>query len=428
MGKMRYENVWEMTATPENNPDDTGTEVGEDGLSCAIITDLDSITFLVKQGGKYPFRIILNEKDTVWGRFIGRYPKAHFTEGYKKENDGKTLIEIPKFYELVNILMAITPTGVKDSGMINHDIDYFNQVQAYFKPFKSHKAVALMDSLLKKGMYFDIKMDAYAYDFNKQEIVEKKQAYNRIGWSNKNTITDYVSVFEDFAKTANFSVFYTKNKPFYLGLVRAYQDSLGVPEMQKWLNLNFPTMRYNCFKIIFSPLVDADQSTTEFDNDDFKEGQPHVNFPFYWHSKKSKISEKAVNIKRGNIVFTELNHLFENAEFDKGENGRLFGSIPFNLSLWADKNKAAGSYGNPRSCVEEYMNWALVSLRYVDFAPKKDLEILLTGNDDYMNRRGFTKFKAFNRFLVDAYTKRQKGQVVADLYPSIINWFKENNK
>jgi hypothetical protein len=42
--------------------------------------------------------------------------------------------------------------------------------------------------------------------------------------------------------------------------------------------------------------------------------------------------------------------------------------------------------------------------------------------------RGFTKFKAFNRFLVDIYTKRPKGKVVADLYPQIIKWFEDNNQ
>ena len=44
---------------------------------------------------------------------------------------------------------------------------------------------------------------------------------------------------EDFAKKSNFLRFYEQNKPFYAGMIKAYRDSLGVPEMQSWLNRNY---------------------------------------------------------------------------------------------------------------------------------------------------------------------------------------------
>ena len=43
-----------------------------------------------------------------------------------------------------------------------------------------------------------------------------------------------------------------------------------------------------------------------------------------------------------------------------------------------------------------------------------------------MERRGFTYFAPFNRFLVDLYANRRPGETVADLYPRIIAWFAEN--
>lgn len=430
IGKDYYANAWEMSPKPENEPEDIGFESSDKGVLVAVITDIDSIGFVMKQGEMRLFKVILNGKDAVWAKFIARYPKANFTEGYKKANDGKTFIEVPKVYELVNIIMAITPIGIRDSNMIEHDDPYYERVQKAFSPYKNHRAVAVMDSLLKADKYFDVKMDAYAYDFGKNGLLEKKEAYNRISWGNENQLMPYISIVQDFAKKSKFSKFYAKNEPFYASMIRAYRDSLGVPAMQTWLNHNFPSTRYNCFKIVFSPLVSGNQSATEFESNDFKEGQPHVNFPNFWYNPKtSKVSEKSVNLKRGNIVFTELNHLFENPAFVTEANSAAFNSFTFNMPAFADKNKAAGTYNNPLMCVEEYMNWALVSLRYIDFAPKEDWEALFTDLENKQaNYRGFIKFKAFNRFLIDAYLKRPQGKVVADLYPQIIEWFRQNNQ
>jgi hypothetical protein len=431
IGDKRYTDAWEMSPSRQSDPEVVNLgEVEEQGTLGAIITDLDSIGFMIKRGQKQPFCVILNEKDTVWAALKGGAPKATFTEVYKKEHNGKTFIEIPEPYELVNIIMAITPRGIKDSNLINHEVAYYPAMMKYFSPFKNHRAVVIMDSLLKANMYYDIKMDAYSITFNRDKL-ERKKAYDRIAWGGENTILPYLSLIEDFAKKSKFATFYKKNKLYYDSMIRAYRDSLGVPQMQEWLNNNFPKTRYNCFKIIFSPLVNGDQSTTDFESNGFKEGQPHVNFPDYWFQPNMpKLSKKGINIDRGSIVFTELNHLFENPEFTENQKNRDdYLSIKLNLAFFADKNKAAGSYSDPFRCVQEYMNWGLVSLRNIDLAPKEDLETLLQYRENWMTKyRGFTQFKAFNRFLIKAYQERAKGQTVADLYPQILGWFREHNK
>jgi hypothetical protein len=430
VGSEYYPNGWEATPTTEKEPDVTGTEVAVEGSLFAFITDMDSIGFMLKQGDSRLFRIIVNEKDTVWARAEGRFPKANFNAAYKKANDGKTLVELPAAYELINIIMAMTPTGVRDSGMIEHDIAYYSKVQTYFKAFKTHKAVSVMDSLLKANLYYDIKMDSYCYDFDKGNLT-KNAVFNRASWGKQNTILPYVSLFQDFAKQSKFDKFFKQNKPFYQGLIRAYQDTLGVAIMLNWLKKNFPATKRNCAKIIFSPLVNANQSATFFESNGFSEQQAHVDFPFFWYNAKtSKYSKKAVDLTRGDIVFTELNHGYENPEFEKNEqNAVAFSKIPFKMNVFTTKGTPASTYESSISCVEEYMNWALVSLRYVDFAPKEDLEALFKFRENFMvKRRGFTKFAAFNRFLIDIYTKRPDGKTVADLYPQIIKWFEENNK
>jgi Domain of unknown function (DUF4932) len=429
LGKQYYPDAWEITPKPQNDPEMFGTEVPKEGLLIGVITDIDSISFLVKQGEIYKFRVILNEKDTVWAAANGRYPKGNFDENYKKTHEGKTFVEVPPVYELINIIMAITPTGVRDSNLIEHNIDYYTKVQTYFSPFKTHKAVLLMDSLLKADHYYDNKMDAYSFDLVKG-VLKKKPEYNRVGWGNENTLEAYVKPIQDFAKVSKFERFYKQNKPFYESMIRAYRDSLGVIDMQNWLNKNFPATRYNCFKIIFSPLVSGNQSATDFESNGFKEAQAHVNFPDNpYNPKTMKYSFKAYNVTRGDIVFTELNHNFENPEFENEQNSALINRFSYNLAVYATKGKAASFYNSTLSNIEEYMNWALVSLRYVDFAPKEDLEALLQMREHFMvDYRGFTKFKEFQRFLVDIYQKRPQGTVVADLYPQIIKWFKDNNK
>ena len=429
LGTQYYQNAWEIKPTPENDPDETGSEVAKEGSLFGFITDIDSIGFFLKQGESKSFRIILNEKDTTWARAKGRFPKANFDEAYKKANDGKTLVEVPAAYELINIIMAITPTGVRDSSLVEHDIVYYNKVQNYFNAFKTHKAVAVMDSLLKANQYFNIKMDSYCYDFVQGKLI-KKTAYNRIAWGNENTLIDYILLFQDFAKQSKFATFFKQNQPFYQGLIRAYRDTLGITDMQNWLKKNFPATHRNCIKIIFSPLVGGNQSATFFDNNDFKEHQAHVDFPSIWYNPKtSQYSKKAFDVRRGDIVFTELNHGYENPEFEDNEqNLALFNKFPFKMDVFTTQGTPASTYNNPLSCVEEYMNWALVSLRYIDFAPKEDWEALFKLRDKFMvKQRGFTKFAEFNRYLINLYTTRPQGKVVADLYPQIIKWFEDNN-
>ena len=73
------------------------------------------------------------------------------------------------------------------------------------------------------------------------------------------------------------------------------------------------------------------------------------------------------------------------------------------------------------------MNWGLVSLYYADYAPKEEQEKMIHAVEENMKSyRGFKKFPAFNRFLVQLY-KNRGNKVLAELYPEIINWF-ENNK
>jgi hypothetical protein len=98
-----------------------------------------------------------------------------------------------------------------------------------------------------------------------------------------------------------------------------------------------------------------------------------------------------------------------------------------NRDYWVDKRMGPNYYAG-RGLFDEYMNWALVSLRLVDYAPPEEQEKLIGAVDKMMTEgRSFQQFRAFDTFLVDLYRGRKPGQTVADLYPQIIEWFEKKN-
>lgn len=176
---------------------------------------------------------------------------------------------------------------------------------------------------------------------------------------------------------------------------------------------------YACLKAVVSPLVDANQSATHFDDNGFREAQAHINYPYRstWADLKD---EKIIRGKRREITFTELNHSYENPESDKygKEVNQAFGD----LTKWT-AGKASLSYQNAFLCFQEYMNWGLVTLYHADHFKGADFEFLRKGVEDRMiERRGFAKFRAFNQELLRLYRNRKPSETVADLSPAILTW------
>ena len=72
------------------------------------------------------------------------------------------------------------------------------------------------------------------------------------------------------------------------------------------------------------------------------------------------------------------------------------------------------------------LNWGLLSLYYLDYAPVGDQDLLVSRNARRQAEgRGFTRAGEFHQFLVELYRSRPEGATVADLYPQIVDWFAE---
>jgi hypothetical protein len=279
---------------------------------------------------------------------------------------------------------------------------------------------------VKPGDYHALKMDAYAFEFQNEKIVQSN-TYDRIGFSDSNFLRSFIPALQAFAIKSRFADFYAKHLPYYDGLITSYRDSIGVREMQKWLTVNFPSAKYDSFKIIFSPLVYENQSASRFEFDGFQEAQAHVNFPFHGTNEPKTFSKEASLVQDGSILFTELNHAFINPESEKPHYAERIAKAFANMATWNNPEKPAKYYESPYASFNEYMNWALVCLRYVDYAPKNEQARLIAQTENMMvNSRGFIKFAEFDQFLVKLYQNRKNGQVLADLYPEIVGWFEAN--
>jgi hypothetical protein len=433
-GATFLQDAWRLT--PELSPD-----VYEAGLPdgrphrVTFITDADSIGFTVEEGGQYDF-IIRYREDRCLTRIVGAriVPMAVFDEAYRAAHRGKITVEVPEMYELVNIAIAMTPTGLADSSLVYHRSDYYRNVLKWFDPYRRHPAITALDSALSRSssLYFSLKMNGYAFEFDRRGRIEQSPVYDRTGFSGErhNSLRPFIPLLQSFADSSGFRRFYREHRPFYASQVAFYTDTADVAGMRAWLDRNFPgSGGYDSYKIVFSPLVAYNQSATWIESNGFRELQAHVNYPYPEDVPRradgTRLSKRAEDTVRGDIVFTELNHGYINPEADKYAD-RVLEAIS-RREAWVDSAKGPGYYPRMAS-FNEYMNWGLVSLRFVDLVPPDEQERLFAIIDASMTRgRGFPQFAAFDAFLIDLYRHRKAGQTVADLYPRIIEWFEKRN-
>jgi hypothetical protein len=406
--------------------------IGGKARTVTFITDVDSISFVVELGQSYDFVIQWGEQ-VCHTRITGELfvPAAVFDEAYQAQNRGKILVEIPEVYELVNIAIAMTSFGKQNRNFVYHDSPYYSRALERFDAHAGHPFVVSLDSLLtdNSGRYARLKMNGYSFVFDEDDRIVQSAVYDRTGFTGdrSNRLRPYIKQMQSFADASRFRSFYKDNAEVYSNYIAFFSDSAGVGEMKRWLDSNFPgSDDYDVYKIIFSPLVSYNQSSTRFESNGFRELQAHVNFPYREDAKRfGELSQLAETISRGSIVFTEINHGYINPEGEKYR-VRISEAIS-NRDKWVDKKKGPGYYGG-NSAFTEYMNWGLICLRIMDYVPEDEQEKLIVRVERTMVRgRGFIQFESYNRFLMDLYANRAPQATVADLYPDIIEWFEQNN-
>lgn len=432
-GKNFGKDAW--TLVPEAKPD-IYEALLIDGKphEVTFITDVDKITFKVELDKKYDF--IIQKGETIcYTQIVGRkfIPAARFNKKYQKERKGKMFVEVPEVYELVNIAIALTPTAITNKNLVYQHSDYYKNVRSWFDKYKNHPLITAFETELKKTgqfRYEALKMNGYAFDFDKKGKIINSKIFDRTGWGASNELHPFLTQLQSFSDITNFREFFKQNRKTYEDQRNFFLQKANLAEMKRWLDKNFPkSNNYDTYNIIFSPLVAYNQSSNWFESNGFKELQPHVNFPYSedvarWN-KNLVLSEESQNVFRGIIVFTEINHGYINPEADKYAD--RIRKATSNRDVWIDKQMGANYYPDLQN-FNEYMNWGLINLRTIDYIPAEDQQKVIDIIDDTMAKgRGFIKFKPFSKFLVDLYRRRQPNQTIADLYPQIIEWFEKNN-
>ncbi|WP_229253886.1 DUF4932 domain-containing protein [Dyadobacter sp. NIV53] len=397
--------------------------VQNDSSVFKLTSNSDSISVILRPKKYAVFQIVRESKgDTVTCSFTTQklVRPASFSDKYKAENEGKTIIEIPEVYELVNIIIALT--GYGNTGAIYKNTGYYKSVMDHYTSYKKDAAVRAIDSLLnfEPGFYYlHLKMDSYAYIFSGNKIINAG-VYDRIGSGEKNELEFYLPLLEKFAERSGFQAFYKNNVNYYSGLKKDYTNNINIKGMKSWLGKQFPATKYSALKVVFSPLVGWNQSAAFFNDNGFTEAQAHVNFPFVDEEDK-KLTANVLKGQRMMITFTEINHAFLNPEAEK--HSKAIAEAFKNLPEWISVGKPSAGYNNALVCFEEYMNYGLVTLYYSEIFDEKTFAILnMRVEKNMAGLRGFQKFREFNQELLSLYKNRQPGQTVADLYPPIIDW------
>lgn len=424
------------TLSPETAPDvfEAGLPSGKP-QRVVFITDVDSIAFQVREHGRYDFVIDYNGAK-CWTRIVGVrvVPASVFDAAYQKAHRGTIVPEVSEAYELVNIALAMTATGIADRNLVFHDSPYYQAVREWFEPYRMHPAITALDSALKQNGngYFNLKMNGYAFVFDRAGRLRPSPVYDRTGFvdERQNSLRPYLAQLQAFADTSRFREFFRQHKSVYDSQVAFFRDTADVQAMRVWLDREFPrSSGYDGYRVIFSPLVAYNQSATWLESNGYRELQAHVNFPYpsdmVRRARGVALTPEGEVLLRSDIVFTELNHGYINPEADRYAD-RVRAATD-RREHWVDPAKGPRYYTG-MGAFNEYMNWALVSLRAVDFASEPDQRALITIVDRMMTQsRGFPRFAAFDAHLIELYRNRPPGTTVADLYPRILEWFEAEN-
>jgi hypothetical protein len=424
IGSDLHQSTWRLD--PELQPDILLVDL-EPGASTEVcfITDVEEFCRVTAIGESYDLDIIYGGV-AHHSRIEGRrnIPAAVFTDEYITANTGKITLVIPEVYELVNVAIALTEVAREDRWLVYKQNEYYERVLDRFGNHQDHPFVVALNKELERSRnrYAPLKMNGHAFEYDEQGEIQRSSIYDRTGFagSRENALLPYFEEMRAFSRDTNFRAFYESERPTYDEQIRFYVEDIDLDAMKAWLARQFPEVEpYDTVKIVFSPLVGGSQSVTWFEQGDFRELQPHVNFPY---RRLKDVSPASDMIYRGNIVFTELNHGYLNPTTERYADE--IADAVTDLSYWAT-DQTQGFYGSPLATFEEYMNWGLVALRYVDHAPEEDHEKLLKRLDKFMGEdgRGFLHFPAFSAFLVETYANRGEGETIADLYPLIVQWF-----
>ncbi len=357
-------------------------------------------------------------------------PRVIYTSNFIEQKKGTIEFQIPEIYEMVNIAIALTDHAHSISWLVYKDSKYYEDVIQYFSQFNKHPFVLKLNALLEKrtNLYSTLKMDSFSFIFTADKGVGRHPVYKVTGFLKENSLKQLTKEMTDFYLETRFDEFYKRNKTVYSKQISFFKTEIDPRDMRQWLDQRFQTNKNIDFlNVVFSPLVYGWQSAKWFEGDSFKELQAHVNFP-YPPSEKAlrKLKYRSLRLLQGSLLFTEINHGYL-AVPSRLHREAIADAIE-KRDFWLAPSKGDNYYSG-NALFEEYLNWGLVHLWYLDRVQDPYDQKFLTERNikNQVEKRGFLRFSEFCRFLETIYRKSESKKIDT-LYPQLIHWFKSQGK
>jgi hypothetical protein len=307
-------------------------------------------------------------------------------------------------------------SGNAQPNWVNKDTEYYKRVLEYFAPYKDHPIFEKLNAKLSSGSYLNIRENSAAYVFDGQRII---QSSFYAGFRARDQFKELLPLIQDFAMASNYLSFYQSENPFYEKLESLEHERAQVKEAWDWLQGQFPE-KVDSYRIIMSPLAGSSHSIRQFENNNFKESIIFMSAPSL--TSKDSINPSITDALALRRAFTEIDHNYVNPisdDFADEINGAMS-----NLVKW---NKG-GSYGSPYATFNEYMTWAVFGLYIYDRFGESTYEKVMPQPADFMeNNRGFVRFGAFSKHLLELFQKYDGDKKVSELYPEMLEWVKNEN-
>ncbi len=339
--------------------------------------------------------------------------KIHFPQEYIEENRNQVIVEIPEVYELLNIVMALSVSSQLGGMTMMREGEYYQKVLDNFSQFKEHPTVAKISEAVQNYGYSRVRF-LFAYDFDGDSI-KRNSAYEQD--SLKETWDEYAKLLEDFAAKSGFRKFYNENIPFYNEQIQTFKQMIPTRQVWNWIEEQFP-QRYDCYKVILSPLVGGCHNTQYFknSNEDYKEIVMFVATTSVLRSNTT--SKEVVEGLLTRMLLTEIDHNYVNPTTDIDSNLRQVIRIFSDLDKWNSQN----NYHKPALTFNEYMTWGVACLYSYDTYESKDYDEILKSTIAVMKYRGFYQFEEFYNGLFELYINRDKDETIYDLYPEVLKY------
>jgi Domain of unknown function (DUF4932) len=347
--------------------------------------------------------------------------------------EGKTTYSTPEVYELMQVAIALTDTGMVTNNvkMYANNVEtgtaYYKEVMLKFGAYKNHPLIQKLNkSFSKAAMNYVYQLQlAFNTSFKNSAVAKHKQMplIRRI-WIGLHSINR--KELENFGTTTNFREFYTSHMPYYNLVLQQTKNNLNVDKIQTWLENEFPN-RYDKYKIVISPLTAGFHFTQNFIYKGEKTNIIWIAAPTQFDTLAFTPQHIAALYTSG--AFTEIDHNYINPVTNKykKEVNEIMGGT--NRKNWIDESGDAALYTSGYALFNEYMTHAVYLLYIKNAYSESDYKVAAaTKIKSMVSKRKYYRFKEFYENLLQLYQNKASSKTITKLYPDIIDFCRKMNK